>query len=189
MTTRPAPAKIAPAYAKTFARYILQGSPPRIIAVVLAHKWSIADDLPKVCINPREWAADVYEFDFLRGLDVMLILGDEVGMLPAAECICELLEAGPHDLVIANEAREPVADGFYAAESTAFAWFDAVMLRDLQAEPGKGDETRILRRARQARLRAVREPAWWESETVAARLGRRGYLRQVLPRQNESATK
>jgi hypothetical protein len=179
--------KIFPAYAKTLARYIAQGRAPRLAAVVVCADWSAADDLPQVCINPRDWAPDAYEFGYLRGLDVVLILG-RVGERAAAQCICELLEAAPHDLVVCDHPRKPVADGTTDAWMVASGWFDAVCLRDMHIAGVTSDAIDAARaeHARwQARLRAVLTPVSNSDEALEAWFNRRHYLRQAIARKDE----
>lgn len=182
--------KIFPAYAKTLRTYIAQGHAPRLVAVVLCADWSIADDLPKVCISPRDWEPDAYEFGYLRRLDVVLMLGNLVGERAAAQCMCEVLEAAPHDLVVTDQARKLFADGGTSVWMAASGWFDTVLVADIVAA---GDKAEVIEAARaeyarrKKRLRALLPPVLVPGESLEAWFDRREYLRKALVRQDEPA--
>lgn len=104
MTTR-----IYPAYGRQIAYRIRRGQHPLAVGVMLSSFWSDFLDVPRLCLRPEDWALGRYEFSYLRGERVVLIVGHDDdthagGGRLVGELLCELMLARPSLVWVAHQA-------------------------------------------------------------------------------------
>ena len=122
-----------PAYGRAIAGQIVRGIKPIAVAVLLSSRWNYLNHAPKVGLRPDEWARGRYEFGFLRGMRVVLVLGDGAEPLHIAELVLELMRAAPIYLWAYDVAGTKLYDGEYASDLT---WW----VRELAVQAGCGDK-------------------------------------------------
>lgn len=162
-----------PAYGRTIASHLMRGTRPMALAVLFSSRWDYFDHLPKVCLKPDDWKLGRFEFGFLRGLHVVVVVGDDVGDLGFAELLVELMRVGPRLLWLWNASGEKIYDGDGVREVALYA-------RELAARAG------ALERLTPDAIR-VAELIMVAAQTRAGELWHREYQRVVEKRGDEAA--
>lgn len=101
--------RLYPAYARQIAYRIRRGQHPLAVGVMFSSFWSDFLDVPRLCLRPDEWSLGRYEFSYLRGERVVLIVGhdDETHAgegRSIGELLCELMLVGPSLVWVAHQA-------------------------------------------------------------------------------------
>lgn len=105
-----------PPYAKQLMEARQRGIKPTAVVVLFGNNWSLYPDLPKICLNPSEYAPGLFDFSVLTGHRV--IVAYEAGTPEQALDLChEIAEAGPLELL--------VRDGDGVTEPSALAGWGA----------------------------------------------------------------
>lgn len=156
--------RIYPSYARAIAAQIVRGNKPIAVGVMLSDThWRCFDHAPKVCIRTDEWALGRFEFDYLRGLNVVAIWGDALDK-QFGELLRDLMMTRPRRLWACDLAGTLI---WHDHESVQDLWWPATLAGVAPAEPAYA----LARRTFEAAQRAAHIRELEETELIEKRSG------------------